>query len=135
MSPPSGRDNSIVGLFDWLSRRPRQPEAPTLWRVYREGGELVVEDGRGATHRVASDGAHSVRVVPLRGGQQHTDIRSGWQVALARADGDVLVGKPMTDWRSAHDLARTICATAGLPLDELTEKMFSRVGQYTPKER
>jgi hypothetical protein len=73
-------------------------------------------------------------VVPLTGGQRHTDLRSGWQVALARVDGDVLVGKPMADWRSARDLANAICDKAGLPLDELTEKMFSRVGQFTIKD-
>jgi hypothetical protein len=94
----------------------------------------VVEDGRGSVVRAALRGARGVRVVPLRAGQSHTDLRSGWQVALAHTDGDALVGKPLADWRSAQDLARTICDTTELPLDELTEKMFSRVGQYTIKD-
>src|SRR5438128_1759539 len=49
--PPSGRDNSSVGLFEWLSRRPQQPETQTVWHVRREGDEVVVEDGRGAEFR------------------------------------------------------------------------------------
>ena len=36
-------------------------------------------------------------------------------------------------WESARELASMVCDTARLPLDELTEKMFSRVGQYTPR--
>jgi hypothetical protein len=123
-----------VGLFDWLSRRPQEPRAPIEWCVYREADEVVVEDGRGAVFRASLRGARGVRVVPLRAGQNHTDMRSGWQVALAHTDGDALVGKPMADWRSAHDLARTLCDKTELPLDELTEKMFSRVGQYTIKD-
>jgi hypothetical protein len=123
-----------VGLFDWLSRPPGQPDAPSVWHVHREGDEVVVEDGRGAEFRASVNGARGVRVVPLRAGQNNTDLRSGWQVALAHSDGDALVGQPMADWRSAHELAKTICATTGLPFDELTEKMFSRVGQYTPKD-
>jgi hypothetical protein len=105
-----------------------------VWQVRREGDDVVVEDGRGAEFRASVRGARGVRVVPLHAGQNHTDLRSGWQVALAYQDGDALVGTPMADWRSAHDLAKTICATTELPLDELTEKMFSRVGQYTPKD-
>jgi hypothetical protein len=122
-----------VGLFDWLSRRRQSESAPPVaWHVHRESGDLVAEDGRGASVRVPVSGARSVRVVPLTGGNHHRDTRGGWQVTLARPEGDVLVGKPLADWRSAHKLAQLVCATAELPLDELTEKMFSRVGQYTP---
>jgi hypothetical protein len=53
-------------------------------------------------------------------------------VALSRPDGDVLVGKPVADWRSARQLAQLVCDQSELPLDELTAKMFSRVGQFTP---
>ena len=94
---------------------------------------MVAEDGRGAANRAPTAGVRSVRVVPLTGGDHHARAGAGWQVALARADGDVLLGKPMPDWASARELARLVCDTAGLPLDELTEKMFSRVGQYTPR--
>jgi hypothetical protein len=104
------------------------------WHVYKEGGDLVAEDGRGGVSRAPLAGARTVRVVPLMGGNHHTGAGAGWQVALARADGDLLLGKPMPDWQSARELARLVCATASLPLDELTEKMFSRVGQYTPPE-
>jgi hypothetical protein len=38
----------------------------------------------------------------------------------------------MADWRLARDLAQLVCEQAALPLDELTQKMFSRVGQYSP---
>ena len=107
--------------------------APVVWNVYREGHEIVAEDGRGGVFRVSLDGARSVRIVPLTGGNQHTDARAGgWQVALAHAGGDVLLGKPMADWRPARELARLVCARTELPLDELTERMFSRVGQYSP---
>ena len=70
--------------------------------------------------------------MPLTGGNQHAHIGSGWQVALARPDGDVVLGKPMSDWRLARDLAQLVCEQTELPLDELTQKMFSRVGQYSP---
>jgi hypothetical protein len=55
-------------------------------------------------------------------------------VALARADGDVLIGAAMADWRPARELARLLCDRTELPLDELTQKMFSRVGQFTPAQ-
>ena len=93
----------------------------------------MAEDGRGAINRVPLAGARTVRVVPLTGGDHHAGPGAGWQVALSRADGDVLLGKPMPDWQSARELASIVCDTARLPLDELTEKMFSRVGQYTPR--
>jgi hypothetical protein len=38
----------------------------------------------------------------------------------------------MQDWRPARDLARQVCEAAELPLHELTERMFSRVGQFEP---
>jgi hypothetical protein len=79
-------------------------------------------------------GARSVRVVPLTGGNPHGAARAGgWQVALGHTAGDALVGKPMADWRSARELAQELCDKTGLPLDELTEKLFSQVGQFTPR--
>lgn len=73
----------------------------------------------------------AVRIVPLTGGDHHMQQgRGGWQVALQRPDGDVLVGSPLQDWRAARELAQRVCEAAGLPLDELTERMFSRVGQF-----
>jgi hypothetical protein len=121
-----------VGLLDWLGRRRQSASVPVVeWHVYREAGEIVAEDGRGASVRVPLSAARSVRIVPLTGGNHHPASRAGWQVTLSRADGDVLVGKPLADWRSARQLAHLVCETSGLPLDELTEKMFSRVGQYT----
>jgi hypothetical protein len=125
-----------VGVFDWIrGRRGSRPaDSPrVVWHVYTDGGEVVAEDGHGVANRAPTAGVRSVRVVPLTGGDHHARAGAGWQVALARADGDVLLGKPMPDWESARELARLVCETSGLPLDELTEKMFSRVGQYTPR--
>jgi hypothetical protein len=120
-------------LFDWLKRRrgERSPESVTAWTwtVHLEGGDVVAEDGRGGTYRAATSGARSVRVVPLTGGDHHVQSQ-GWQVTLARSDGDVLLGKPQSDWQVARELARQVCEQTQLPLDELTERMFSRVGKY-----
>lgn len=123
-----------MGVFDWLKRqRPGAPAAVT-WHVYRESDDVVADDGRGGTYRVALARARSVRIVPLTGGNPHSNqAMGGYQVAVQRADGDVPVGKPTQDWRAARDLARQVCETASLPLDELTERMFSRVGQFPPK--
>ncbi|MCA1644603.1 MAG: hypothetical protein LC797_03740, partial [Chloroflexi bacterium] len=81
----------------------------------------------------------SVRIVPLTGGNHHASSGDGqcgrWQVAIAHAGGDVLLGQPLADWRPARELANLVCARAELPLDELTQKMFSRVGQYAAPKR
>jgi hypothetical protein len=123
-----------VGLFDWFGRGRSQASPPLAWHVYCDAADIVAEDGRGGIHRAPLAGARSVRVVPLMAGNHHGQSRGGWQVALARSDGDVLIGTPLADWRSARDLARRLCETSELPLDELTEKLFSRVGQFTPTE-
>ncbi len=123
-------DNNTVALFDWLRRSRRQTAPPTVWKIYRDGRDVVAEDGRGDVFRALLEGARSVRIVPLTGGNQHSS-GNGWQVALAHSSGDELLGKPMADWRQARELARLVCAQTELPLDELTEKMFSRVGQYS----
>ena len=49
-------------------------------------------------------------------------------MTLACAEGDVLLGKPLADWRAARELARLVCDKAALPLDDLTQRLFSRVG-------
>jgi hypothetical protein len=121
-------------MFDWIGRRRRGAgvDGPGVtWRVYVDGSDIVAEDGRGGVYRAALGGARTVRIVPLTGGDHHARAAAGWQVALGRPDGDVLLGKPMPDWQAARELARQVCDTTKLPLDELTEKMFSRVGQYT----
>jgi hypothetical protein len=126
-----------VGIFDWIGRNRRGDAAAAspgaTWRVYAEGGDIVAQDSRGTLSRAPLGGARSVRIVPLTGGDHHARAGTGWQVALARADGDVLLGGPMPDWQAARELARLVCDTAKLPLDELTEKMFSRVGQFTAR--
>jgi hypothetical protein len=121
-----------VGLFDWLRLPRARGEASSrakglTWRVYVDGPEIVAEDSRGSSRRASLLGARSVRVVPLTGGNHHVAGR-GWQVTLSRAEGDVLVGAPLADWRSARDLARLVCERTEIPLDELTERLFSRVG-------
>jgi hypothetical protein len=123
-----------MGLFDRIGRRRREPAAtsPVTWNVYLDGGEVVAEDGRGRMHRALLTGARAVRVVPLSPGRAgHHAGASGWQVALAHAEGDALLGQPAGDWRDAWVLASLVCEKARLPLDELTERLFSRVGQYT----
>jgi hypothetical protein len=128
-----------VGLFDWLTGRRGQPasttpEATNAWSLVCDADEVVIEDGRGASFRVPLPRARRVRVVPLTGGTRHRGAGGGWQVALARAEGDVLVGPPTADWRRAREVAQVLCAKTELPMDELTQRMFSRVGQLAPKE-
>ena len=128
-----------MGLFDWLggNRRSDRPggssgAAPIVWRVARDGDLLAVEDGRGAVYRVPLAEARSVRVVQARAFDPHVVAqRGGWQVTLARPEGDVLVGAAQADWRAAWDLARLVCDRATLPMDELNQRMFSRVGQFS----
>ena len=90
---------------------------------------MIVESSAGQfMARAALAQATSVRVVPLTRGTHHATA-SGWQVALSRPDGDVLVGQPLPQWQSARELAHRVCAATGLPLDALTEQLFSRVGK------
>jgi hypothetical protein len=115
-------------LFDWFRRSP-PPAAPDSWQVRVEDDSLVIENQRGDVFaHTTLTGAGSVRVVPLTRGTHHA-AASGWQVALRCADGDVLVGQPLSDWQSARDLARLVCHETRLPMDELTEALFSRVGK------
>jgi hypothetical protein len=127
------RDNSTVGLFDWLSRSRRQrASSPITWTVVREGAYVVVQADQRAPLRLPLEAVRAVRIVPLTGGQQHVQRSGRWQVSLHRDDGDLLVGEPFADWRPARELADLICARAGLPLDELSARLFSRVGTYSP---
>jgi hypothetical protein len=118
-----------VGAFDWLKRK--QP-TPLVWRVYRDGSDLVVDDSRGNSSRVPLSHATAVRVVPLSSGSHH-GVGLGYQVAIVFASGDAAVGKPILDWRDARGLADEVCRVVELPLDELTQKLFSRVGSFTLK--
>jgi hypothetical protein len=121
-----------VGLFDWL-RRKREPAPPLVWHVFRDGQDIVADDGHGGSYRVALFRARGVRIVPLTGGNPHGGAGRGYQVAIQRDDGDAPVGKPMSDWRPARELAQQLCDTADLQLDELTQRMFSQVGQFNVK--
>ena len=103
-----------------------------MWHVRREDGHVVAEDSRGRSYRFEIAGARSVRVVPLTGGNPHGGAGQGFQVAVRRDEGDVLIGAASLDWRAARELARQLCETAELPLDELTQRLFSQVGQYSP---
>lgn len=121
-----------MAVFDWLNRKPAA-EPRVIWTVLREGGELVVEDGRGGSTRVVIGSARNVRIVPpSAGNHQPRTYAGGWQVTLSEAAGDTLVGKPTADWRAAQELARLVCEKTELPLDDLTQRLFSRVGSYTP---
>ena len=121
-----------VGILDWLGGLRRGGTPPPSWQVRTEAGEVVVEDGRGKVYRCPLAGARAVRVVPLTGGNPHAGPAAGggWQVAIRREDGDVLIGSATADWRPARGLAQQLCETTGLPLDELTEKLFSQVGRF-----
>jgi hypothetical protein len=122
-----------VGLFDWLPfGRKKEPQEPPVWRAYRDASDLVVEDGRGHTYRAPIWGARSVRIVANVHAGSHQAAASGWQVALDLGDGDAPIGPAFGDWRQARDLAQHICQSTELPLHELTERMFSQVGQFTP---
>ena len=117
-------------MFDWLRGRRSDPAATEKdWQVCVEDGWLEVRrlDGNTFAH-VLLGGARAVRVVPLTRGTHHASA-SGWQVALSQPDGDALVGQPLAGWQAARDLAQKVCGATRLPMDEMTEKLFSRVGQ------
>jgi hypothetical protein len=116
-------------LFDWMRRpRPGPDQDGVTWDVRLDGDLLLIESSRGETvFHASTAGARCVRVVPLSRGSHHVGA-SGWQVALGRGDGDVLVGKPLSSWQRARDLARAVAEKTALPMDELTERLFSRVG-------
>ncbi|HEY1295196.1 MAG TPA: hypothetical protein VGJ60_19120 [Chloroflexota bacterium] len=116
-------------LFDWI-RRPRANAAQddVTWQVRADGGLLLIESSRGETvFHATFGGSKSVRVVPLSRGSHHVQA-NGWQVTLARGDGDILLGPPMASWQNARELARQVCEATRLPMDELTQRLFSRVG-------
>ena len=123
-----------MGIFDRFRRRhePAEPEPQPVWQVRLDGSEVVADDGRGKSYRCSIGGVRWVRVVPLMVGGHH-GAAGQWQVALRRDDGDVLVGPAHTDWRPARALAEQLCAATQLPLDELTERLFSQVGSFTRK--
>lgn len=98
------------------------------WQVRADGLLLLIESSAGQTvFHAGFEGARSVRVVPLSRGSHHVHA-SGWQVTLARGDGDILLGPPLASWQSARMLAQQVCEATHLPMDELTQRLFSRVG-------
>jgi hypothetical protein len=118
-----------VALFDWIPRPrsgPAQDDEP--WKISVDGGLLLIETSRGETvFHASTTGARAVRVVPLSRGSHHVSA-SGWQVALARGDGDVLLGPPLPSWQRAREVAHQVSEETSLPMDDLTERLFSRVG-------
>jgi hypothetical protein len=116
-------------LFDFLRpRRPGVSSGEVTWQVRADGDLLLIDSSSGGTiFHARFEGARAVRVVPLSRGSHHLSA-GGWQVTLARGDGDVLLGPPLASWQSARELARQVCGATHLPLDELTERLFSRVG-------
>ena len=137
MGRPSERDNSSQVVFDRFKSGRRQTPTEALsvaWHVSRDGVDIVVNDGDGHEFSASTAEARAVRIVPLSGSSHHA-AASGWQVTLSTPDGDALLGKPLQDWRSAQELARLVCEQTNLPLDELTQRMFSRVGQLAPRTK
>jgi hypothetical protein len=118
---------TVVALFDWLRRRPA-PRGSDTWEVHLDGPMLVAASSRGDSFQATIMGAQTVRVVPLSRGSHHA-AASGWQVTLSRPEGDVLLGTPLADWQSAHALAQRVCEQTRLPMDQLTQQLFSRVRQ------
>jgi hypothetical protein len=104
--------------------------------VRREGERIVVADGK-QEYAFSPGAARTVRVVPLgvAPGHGRPQAGRGWQVAVHHDRGDVPIGRPLADWRAARDLAHRLCAASGLSLDELTERLFSQVGQVAPPRR
>ncbi len=123
-----------MGAFDWLRRVRKPPADPSAWDVHREAWEVVVT-AEGREQRFAPAATRSVRIVPMGAGPGHGTPHggSGWQVAAHRDDGDVLIGPPIPDWRAALDFARRLSETADVPIDELSERLFRNVGQFSEK--
>ena len=120
-----------MGVFDWLKRQ--QGPGPEAWDVRREGAEVVVFDGK-QEQRVPTDGAQCVRVVPLAAGPGHgAPSGSGWQVAVRTRQGDLPLGRQIQDGHQARAFARRVCDASGLPLDEMSERLFS--GTSHPRQR
>jgi hypothetical protein len=122
-----------MGALDWLRRLRMPPPDPSTWEVRHEGGRIVVADGK-KEYAFSPGAARAIRVVPLGvgPGHGHSQAGSGWQVAVHHDRGDVPIGRPLADWRAARDFAHRLCAASGLSVDELTERLFSRVGQVGP---
>jgi hypothetical protein len=109
-----------MGAFGWPWRRGSARAEP--WQVVRDGDRVRVSRGRDAGE-VTLAGARAVRVIPLGGANPHGGGQ-GWQVAVAKDDGDVPLGRPQADWREAVALARQVMAAAGLPLDDWSERLI-----------
>jgi hypothetical protein len=45
-----------------MRRNGRQAAPSVVWNGYREGGDLVAEDGHGGVFRASLAGAHGIRV-------------------------------------------------------------------------
>ncbi len=85
--------------------------------------------------RIAPRSARTIRVVPLGAGHYTPNAPrgEGWQVAVHRDDGDILVGPPIADGQAALTFARRLGEFAELPLDELSERMFAESNRYVPR--
>ncbi len=125
------RHTDGVGVFDWLRRARRPPPDPGAWDVRREGWDVVVV-AEGREYRFAPGATRSIRVVPMGAGAGHGTPHggSGWQVAAARDDGDVLLGPPVPDGRAALAFALRLSEVAGVAVDELSARLFSQVGRF-----
>ncbi len=108
--------------------RPAPPD-PSAWEIRHEPDRIVVSDGR-KEYPFRRGSARAVRVVPLAAGPAHGIPQGGqgWQVAVSAFEGDVLMGPPLMDWRAARDFAQRLAETTELPLDEMTERLFSQTG-------
>jgi hypothetical protein len=125
-----------MGPLDWLRRLRMPPPDPSVWDVRHEGERIVVADGK-REYTFTPGAGWTIRVVPLGVGPGHgrSHAGSGWQVAAHNALGDVPIGRPLADWRAARDFANRLSAASGLAVDELTERLFSQVGQVGPPRR
>jgi hypothetical protein len=116
-----------VALFGWLKKVGPRPPDPSAWEIRRESVRMVVSDGK-KEFAFEPNRESTVRLVPLGAGGAHgTASGAGWQVAVHSSLGDVPIGPPLADWRAAFTFARRLCTTAGISLDEMTERMFSQL--------
>ncbi len=132
--PAPLRHTDGVSPFGWFKKQPHASVDPTVWSLRREGGDVVVGIDDKET-RFSQRPARTIRLVPLGGGHYAPNAPrgSGWQVAVHRDDGDILVGPPIPDAQAAIAFARRLAETAEIRLDELSERMFADTSPFAPR--
>jgi hypothetical protein len=89
----------------------------------------MVEASGGSNHSVRHAACGSCR--PVVAITNHAVSSAAGRSRCPSAQGDAVLGQPMADWRAALAIGRQVCQQADLPFDELTERLFSRVGSMS----